>query len=242
MVGEDLDTSYDQTYKHEFSFKCRGCGNFHAYNFEDVKYECIKNESGIYKWESLSAWYECPGCGERYEDTVSDRRAMSDSAEYIPAHSENPVKGHIGFHFSALNVWWISWEVLVQEFLKAKDLAKNGNFNALRQSCDLAKETGLTYEHYEGSPISQGIFQWEMWGLTEDGLSGMYDWDELRADILLYGLRNSLLTTCPPTASSARVIGSNEAFEPFTSNLYVRKVTGGEFAMVNKHLVRDLED
>lgn len=133
MVGEDLDTSYDQTYKHEFSFKCRGCGNFHAYNFEDVKYECIKNESGIYKWESLSAWYECPGCGERYEDSVSDRRAMSDSAEYIPAHSENPVKGHIGFHFSALNVWWISWEVLVQEFLKAKDLAKNGNFNALRQ-------------------------------------------------------------------------------------------------------------
>lgn len=114
-------------------------------------------------------------------------------------------------------------------------------FNALRQSCDLAKESGLTYAHYEGSPISKGIFQWEMWGVKENELSGMYDWHGLRQDILLYGVRNSLVTTCPPTASSARVIGSNEAFEPFTSNLYVRKVTGGEFAMVNKHLVRDLE-
>jgi ribonucleoside-diphosphate reductase alpha chain len=115
-------------------------------------------------------------------------------------------------------------------------------FNALRQSCDLAKETALTYDGYEGSPISQGIFQWEMWGLTEADLSGMYDWKTLREDILIYGVRNSLVTTCPPTASSARVIGSNEAFEPFTSNLYVRRVTGGEFAMVNKHLVRELEE
>jgi ribonucleoside-diphosphate reductase alpha chain len=114
-------------------------------------------------------------------------------------------------------------------------------YNALRQSCDLAKETGLTYDFYEGSPISQGIFQWEMWGVDESELSGMFDWKQLRKDIKKYGVRNSLVTTCPPTASSARVIGSNEAFEPFTSNLYVRKVTGGEFAMVNKHLVKDLE-
>lgn len=114
-------------------------------------------------------------------------------------------------------------------------------YNALRQSCDLAKETGLTYDFYEGSPISQGIFQWEMWGVDESELSGMFDWKQLRKDIKKYGVRNSLVTTCPPTASSARVIGSNEAFEPFTSNLYVRKVTGGEFAMVNKHLVKELE-
>jgi len=114
-------------------------------------------------------------------------------------------------------------------------------FNALRQSCDMAKETGQTYSGFEGSPISQGIFQWEMWGLTEKDLSGDYNWKQLRKDVMKYGVLNSLLTTCPPTASSARVIGSNEAFEPFTSNLYVRKVTGGEFAMVNKHLVRDLE-
>ena len=122
-----------------------------------------------------------------------------------------------------------------------KDIFETIYFNALRESCDLAKETGLTYDGYEGSPISEGIFQWQMWGLTEDDLSGMHDWKQLRRDIKKYGVRNSLVTTCPPTASSARVIGSNEAFEPFTSNLYVRRVTGGEFAMVNKHLVKDLE-
>ena len=122
-----------------------------------------------------------------------------------------------------------------------KNIFETIYFNALRQSCDLAKESGMTYDGYEGSPISQGIFQWEMWGLKEEDLSGMYDWKQLRKDIKKYGVRNSLVTTCPPTASSARVIGSNEAFEPFTSNLYVRRVTGGEFAMVNKHLVRDLE-
>jgi ribonucleoside-diphosphate reductase alpha chain len=122
-----------------------------------------------------------------------------------------------------------------------KDIFETIYFNALRKSCDLAKESGVTYDGYEGSPISQGIFQWEMWGLKEEELSGMYDWKQLRKDIKKYGVRNSLVTTCPPTASSARVIGSNEAFEPFTSNLYVRKVTGGEFAMVNKHLVKDLE-
>lgn len=122
-----------------------------------------------------------------------------------------------------------------------KDIFETIYFNALRQSCDLAKETGKTYTYYEGSPISQGIFQWEMWGLNENDLSGMYDWNQLREDIRLYGVLNSLLSTCPPTASSARVIGSNEAFEPFTSNLYVRKVNGGEFTIVNKHLVNDLE-
>lgn len=122
-----------------------------------------------------------------------------------------------------------------------KDIFETIYFNALRQSCDLAKETGLTYDGYEGSPLSEGIFQWEMWGLKESDLSGKHDWKTLRKDIMKYGVRNSLFTTCPPTASSARVIGSNEAFEAFTSNLYVRRVTGGEFAMVNKHLVRDLE-
>lgn len=123
-----------------------------------------------------------------------------------------------------------------------KNIFETIYFNALSESCRLAKESGLTYSGFEGSPISEGIFQWEMWGIKEENLSGMYDWKQLREDIIKYGVRNSLVTTCPPTASSARVIGSNEAFEPFTSNLYVRRVTGGEFAMVNKHLVRELEE
>jgi ribonucleoside-diphosphate reductase alpha chain len=122
-----------------------------------------------------------------------------------------------------------------------KNIFETIYFNALRQSCDLAKETGLTYDFYSGSPISQGIFQWEMWGLKDEDLSGMFDWNGLRSDILLYGVRNSLVTAAMPTATSSRVIGSNECFEPFTSNLYVRKVTGGEFAMVNKYLIVELE-
>ena len=140
--------------------------------------------------------------------------------------------------FAMLKLPFVSEEARILN----KNIFETIYFNALRQSCDLAKETGLTYAHYEGSPISKGIFQWEMWGLKEEELSGMHDWATLRADIILYGVRNSLVTTCPPTASSARVISSNEAFEPFTSNLYVRRVTGGEFAIVNKHLVRDLEE
>lgn len=122
-----------------------------------------------------------------------------------------------------------------------KEIFETIYFNALRQSCDLAKEKKSTYKYFEGSPISEGIFQFDMWGLKENELSGKHDWKKLKKDVIKYGVLNSLVTCCPPTASSARVIGSNEAFEPFTSNLYVRRVTGGEFAMVNKHLVKDLE-
>jgi ribonucleotide reductase alpha subunit len=82
-----------------------------------------------------------------------------------------------------------------------KDIFETIYFNALRQSCDLAKETGLTYDGYEGSPLSEGIFQWQMWGLKDEDLSGMFDWKQLRKDIKKYGVRNSLVTTCPPTAS-----------------------------------------
>ena len=82
-----------------------------------------------------------------------------------------------------------------------KNIFETIYFNSLKQSCELAKESGLTYHGYDGSPISQGIFQWEMWGLTENDLSGLHDWKTLRKEIKKYGVRNSLLTTCPPTAS-----------------------------------------
>jgi ribonucleoside-diphosphate reductase alpha chain len=82
-----------------------------------------------------------------------------------------------------------------------KNIFETIYFNALTESCRLAKESGLTYSGFEGSPISQGIFQWEMWDIKEEILSGMYDWKQLREDIKKYGVRNSLVTTCPPTAS-----------------------------------------
>lgn len=122
-----------------------------------------------------------------------------------------------------------------------KEIFETIYYASTKASNELAKEENKTYDFYENSPISKGIFQFEMWGVDEKDLSGRWDWSELRGDILKYGVRNSLTTAIMPTASSASIIGSNEAIEPFNSNIYVRKVIGGEYAVINKYMVRDLE-
>jgi ribonucleoside-diphosphate reductase alpha chain len=110
-------------------------------------------------------------------------------------------------------------------------------FAALTASNELAQKLG-PYETYEGSPISQGIFQFDMWGVKPK--SGRWDWDDLRAKIKESGVRNSLLLAPMPTASTSQILGNNECFEPYTSNIYSRRVLSGEFAIVNKHLLKDL--
>lgn len=112
-------------------------------------------------------------------------------------------------------------------------------FAALSSSKDLSKENG-PYSSYEGSPISRGTFQYEMWGKKDEDNSGRWDWKSLRNEILNHGVRNSLLIAPMPTASTAQILGNNEAFEPFTSNLYSRRTLGGEFIVINKHLVNEL--
>lgn len=109
-------------------------------------------------------------------------------------------------------------------------------YAALNASADLAKVEGH-YESYEGSPISQGILQHDMW---EVKVSDRWDWTSLRGKIKQYGVRNSLLMAPMPTASTSQILGNNECIEPVTSNIYTRRVLSGEFAMVNKFLVRDL--
>jgi ribonucleoside-diphosphate reductase alpha chain len=109
-------------------------------------------------------------------------------------------------------------------------------FAALNASKDLAKEYG-PYETYEGSPISKGIFQFDMWGKKP---TDMWDWEGLRKEILKYGVRNSLLIAPMPTASTSQILGNNECFEPYTSNIYKRNTLSGEFIVVNKHLLKDL--
>jgi ribonucleoside-diphosphate reductase subunit M1 len=109
---------------------------------------------------------------------------------------------------------------------------------ALTASCELAKEQG-TYETYEGSPVSQGILQYDMWNVTP---SDLWDWDSLKADIAKYGVRNSLLVAPMPTASTSQILGNNECFEPYTSNIYSRRVLAGEFQVVNPWLLKDLVD
>lgn len=112
-------------------------------------------------------------------------------------------------------------------------------FAAVTASMELAKEEG-PYSTFKGSPISQGEFQYNMWGLKDEELSGRWDWASLRKEVMEHGVRNSLLLAPMPTASTSQILGNNEAFEPYTSNLYTRRVLSGEFIVVNKHLLQDL--
>jgi len=121
---------------------------------------------------------------------------------------------------------------------RARDLNKkifeNIYFGGLEESCLLAKEEG-PYETFEGSPAHQGHLQFDLWGLKRP------DFDRIKESIAKWGLRNSLLVAPMPTASTAQILGNNEAFEPYTTNLYLRRTLAGEFVMINKHLVRDLQ-
>ncbi|AWM34144.1 ribonucleoside-diphosphate reductase subunit alpha [Hymenobacter nivis] len=118
-----------------------------------------------------------------------------------------------------------------------EDIFETIYFAAMTASKDLAMKEGA-YETFQGSPLSQGKFQFDLWGVTPK--SGRWDWDTLRAEVIEHGVRNSLLVAPMPTASTAQILGNNESFEPYTSNIYVRRVLSGEFMVVNKHLLKDL--
>lgn len=135
-----------------------------------------------------------------------------------------------------------------------KDIFETIYFAAMTASNDIAKglykteakansETPLTagaYSTFKGSPASEGIFQYDMWNVKEEDLSGLWDWSKLKKSVIKYGIRNSLLLAPMPTASTAQILGNNECFEPYTNNLYKRNVLSGEFVVVNRHLVEDL--
>ncbi|WP_299528083.1 ribonucleoside-diphosphate reductase subunit alpha [uncultured Lutibacter sp.] len=112
-------------------------------------------------------------------------------------------------------------------------------FAAVTSSMEIAK-LKESYSTFKGSPMSKGEFQFNMWGVSEDDLSGRWDWKSLRKEVMQNGVRNSLLVAPMPTASTSQILGNNEAFEPYTSNIYTRRVLSGEFIVVNKHLLEDL--
>merc|ERR1712217_46601 len=118
-----------------------------------------------------------------------------------------------------------------------EDIFETIYFAACEASCELAAREG-PYETYQGSPASRGQLQFDLWEATPK--SGRWDWSALKAKIAQHGLRNSLLVAPMPTASTAQILGNNESFEPYTQNLYVRRVLSGEFVQVNRHLLRDL--
>ncbi|MEZ4964638.1 MAG: ribonucleoside-diphosphate reductase subunit alpha [Saprospiraceae bacterium] len=117
-----------------------------------------------------------------------------------------------------------------------KDIFETIYFAAMTESCNQAEQHG-PYESFQGSPLSKGVFQFDMWGVNP---SGRWDWDGLRKRVQKVGVRNSLLLAPMPTASTSQILGNNECFEPYTSNLYTRRTLAGEHIVVNKHLMRDL--
>jgi len=118
-----------------------------------------------------------------------------------------------------------------------KDIFETIYFGAMEASMELAKQNGA-YETFKGSPVSKGIFQFDMWGVMPS--SGRWNWDQLKRDVKQYGVRNSLLVAPMPTASTSQILGNNECFEPYTSNIYTRRTLSGEFIIANKHLMKDL--
>lgn len=119
-----------------------------------------------------------------------------------------------------------------------EQIAETVYYAALEASCELAIEEGA-YDTFEGSPASRGVLQYDMWDVTPSSPT-IWDWDALKARIMKHGLRNSLVTAYMPTASTAQILGNNESFEPFTNNLYVRRVLAGDFQVINNYLVDDL--
>ena len=120
-----------------------------------------------------------------------------------------------------------------------QDIFETIYFAAVTASMEEAQADG-PYETYKGSPISKGEFQYNLWGVSDEELSGRWDWKGLRKQVKKHGVRNSLLVAPMPTASTSQILGNNECFEPYTSNIYTRRVLSGEFIVVNKHLLEDL--
>jgi ribonucleoside-diphosphate reductase alpha subunit len=118
-----------------------------------------------------------------------------------------------------------------------EDIFETIYFASMEASMELSKKDGA-YETFKGSPVSKGIFQFDMWGVEPK--SKRWNWEQLKQDVKKYGVRNSLLVAPMPTASTSQILGNNECFEPYTSNIYTRRTLSGEFIIANKHLMKDL--
>lgn len=129
----------------------------------------------------------------------------------------------------------------IQESKKENRYSENGIFQFYNEYENKLEDKHFcgAYSSFEGSPLSKGIFQFDMWNVTP---SNTFNWESLREDVMKYGVRNSLLVAPMPTASTAQILGNNECFEPFTSNIYTRRTLAGEFIIVNKYLMKELID
>lgn len=177
-------------------------------------------------------------------------RALNKVIDINHYSTEKGKKGGLSQRAIGIGIQGLADTFFLMDYAFTSDEAKKLNkeifetiyFAALTESNELAKNKEFpVYEHFAGSPFSKGEFQFDMWGLKDEDLSGMHDWKSLRESVIKYGVTNSLLTAEMPTASSARVFNSYEMFEVITSNLMVRNVTQGEFTISNQYLISDLE-
>lgn len=175
-----------------------------------------------------------------YQATVNLNRIIDEN--YYPV--ENAKNSNLRHRPIGLGVQGLADAFILMDYpfesQEARDLNKavfeTMYFAAMTASKDQAIAFG-SYETYTGSPVSQGVFQYDMWGVTP---SDRWDWKSLKEEVKKHGVRNSLLLAPMPTASTAQILGNNECFEPYTSNIYTRRVLSGEFIIVNRHLLKDL--
>lgn len=185
-----------------------------------------------------------------FNETRKIVRALNKVIDINNYTTEKGKKGGLEQRAIAIGVQGLAdaFFMLDYEFVseKSKDLNKKIfetiYYAAIFESCELCKSKKYApYKFFEGSPMSKGIFQFDMWGISNDGLSGLWDWDALKNDVKEFGICNSLFTAIMPTASSARVTSSFEMMEPAHSALFNRKVVGGEITIANKYLISDFE-
>lgn len=154
-ANHDFSKRYNESHIYDFCFKCRNCGEFHPYKFENLKYTIDKSESDEYLWETVKCHYECD-CGEIYENDSKTRRWMTSNSDYINVRPENnnPKQGHIAYHYNALAVFWVSWEKLVIEWLAANIAKKNGDYMPIKQF----KNKRLAEDSYEFDDLDKDQF------------------------------------------------------------------------------------
>jgi ribonucleoside-diphosphate reductase alpha chain len=185
-----------------------------------------------------------------YNEVRKVVRALNNVVDKNNYSTDKGHKGGLEQRAIAIGTQGLADVFYLMDYIFTSDEAKTLNkqifetiyFAAITESNDLCKtENRKPYKFFNGSPMSKGEFQFDMWGLTESDLSGMFDWESLKNDVKKYGVCNSLFTAQMPVASSAKITGSFEMTEPAHSALFNRRVVGGEIMIVNKYLINDFE-
>ena len=185
-----------------------------------------------------------------HEETRKVVRSLNKVIDINTYSTEKGRKGGLEQRAIAIGVQGLADVFYIMDYVFTSDNAKKLNkeifetiyYAAITESVELCKTLIYKpYQFFKGSPMSKGVFQFDMWGLDKSDLSGMYDWDKLKEEVMTYGVCNSLFTAQMPVASSAKITGSFEMTEPAHSALFNRRVVGGEIMIVNKYLINDFE-